>query len=131
MLSQLANPKLVEMQTLAGRIQLCARACESFRSAVAPDDAELIDMIVTSADALRDKLESSLSDGAAATDPSHDLSRDQHHDLRNSITAVLGFSELLGATYTEPEVLVQQFEQLKTDAKALTAHTMPTDPAAL
>lgn len=127
MLTEVANPKLAEILALTTRIRTCANEAVAYKAALPSDDAELVDMIASSAQGLVEKVELALTVDGATSNPSHELSRDERHDMRNSITAVLGFSELLSATYTEPEALISQLEQLKDDSRRFTDLTVSSE----
>ena len=124
----IANQKLSEMHTLVSRIRLSCAAVGAFREELEQEDQEMLDYMLDAAEALRSKMESILI-GGAANDPFYELDREQRHDLRNSITAVLGFAELLLQCYTDPVVMIQQLERLRTDAKVFTEMTLPPQAA--
>ena len=122
----IANDKLSEMHGLVGRIRLACAAVRAFRDSLDDQDKEMLDYMVDASEALNTKFSSVLTE-QAASDPMFELSREERHDLRNNITAVLGFGELLLQCYQEPAVMIHQLDRLRTDAKRFTDLTMPPE----
>ena len=123
----IANDKLNEMNGLVGRIRLACAAVGAFREALEDQDKEMLDFMMDASEALHGKFSGIVGEGGVAADPGFELSREQRHDLRNNITAVLGFGELLLQCYTDPPVMVQQLDRLRSDAKRFTDLTMPPE----
>lgn len=122
----IANEQLSEMHGLVGRIRLACAAVRAFRDSLEDQDKEMLDYMVDASEALNVKFTSILTD-TTVSDPTYELSREERHDLRNNITAVLGFGELLLQCYTEPAVMTQQLDRLRTDSKRFTELTMPPE----
>lgn len=122
----IANDQLSEMYRLVGRIRLASAAVRAFRDALDDQDKEMLDYMVDASEALHKKFGSIMTESTVA-DPAYELSREERHDLRNNITAVLGFGELLLQCYAEPAVMVQQLDRLRADSKRFTELTMPPE----
>jgi hypothetical protein len=122
----IANNQLSEMHGLVGRIRLACAAVGAFRDTLEDQDKEMLDYMVDASVALHSKFGSILTESTVA-DPSYELSRVERHDLRNNITAVLGFGELLMQCYSEPSVMIQQLDRLRADSKRFTELTMPPE----
>lgn len=122
----IANNQLSEMHSLVGRIRLACAAASAFRDSLEEQDKEMLDYMVDASVALNNKFGSILTESTVA-DPSYELSREERHDLRNNITAVLGFGELLLQCYSEPAVMIQQLDRLRLDSKRFTELTMPPE----
>ena len=124
----IANPKISEMNGIVGRIRLACAAVGAFRDSLEENDREMLDYMVDATNTLHAKFTEIISQPAAA-DPGFDLGRKERHDLRNNITAILGFGELLLQCYTDPQVMIQQLDRLRDDAKRFTDLTMPPEVA--
>ena len=122
----LKNPKISEMNGLVGRIRFACAAVGAFRESLDEADQEMLDYMVDASNSLTAKF-SGIVSGPDASDPDFDLNREERHDLRNNITAVLGFGELLLQCYSEPSVMIQQLDRLRNDSKRFTELTMPPE----
>ncbi|MGK0188619.1 MAG: signal transduction histidine kinase [Verrucomicrobiales bacterium] len=122
----IANDQLSEMHSLVGRIRLACAAVKAFRVNLEDQDKEMLDYMVDASEALNRKFTSILTEDTIV-DPTYELSREERHDLRNNITAVLGFGELLLQCYAEPTVMIQQLDRLRMDSKRFTELTMPSE----
>ncbi|MEZ5328208.1 MAG: hypothetical protein R3F19_24450 [Verrucomicrobiales bacterium] len=114
------------MHGLVGRIRLACAAVGAYREALEEQDKEMLDYMVDASAALNAKFGSILTESTVA-DPGYELTREERHDLRNNITAVLGFGELLLQCYSEPSVMIQQLDRLRSDSKRFTELTMPPE----
>lgn len=122
----IANQKLSEMHGLVGRIRLACAAVGAFHDVLEEQDKEMLDYMLDASVALKGKFGSFLTP-EVVDNPGFELSREQRHDLRNNITAVLGFGELLLQCYSEPLVMIQQLERLRADSRRFTELTMPPE----
>ena len=122
----IANDQLSEMHGLVGRIRLACAAVGAYREALEEQVKEMLDYMVDASTALNAKFGSILTESTVA-DPGYELTREERHDLRNNITAVLGFGELLLQCYSEPSVMIQQLDRLRSDSKRFTELTMPPE----
>ena len=120
----ITNSKISEMSDLVSRIFLACTAVGAFRKELEEADKGMLDYMLNAAETLNTKFASIISQ-PQASDPGFDLNREERHDLRNNITAVLGFGELLLQCYSEPSVMIQQLDRLRGDSKRFTELTMP------
>jgi signal transduction histidine kinase len=116
--------KLTLMASMSNSMYGMAQTIRQYAGYLPEEDRSMADEIVAAAEDLVAEFRSMFASGVLPIEDDK-ITREARHDLRNKITAVQGFSDLLLMGDPEPDALRDQLQSLSSQARDFTHLTVP------